>query len=49
MVLNYSTFTQVDLTKSDFALQNSLNFPGEGFFVSALDIDENGTQNAEVR
>ena len=29
-------------------LQNSFDFPG-GFSVSALDNDENGTQNAEVR
>ena len=30
------------------SLQNSVDFPG-GFVISAVDKDENGTQNAEVR
>ena len=34
---------------SAFLPENSAEFPGNGFFVSADDRDENGTENAEVR
>ena len=49
ILVNLFSLTHLSIIKSYLFLQNSINFPGGGFYVSASDIDENGTQNAVVR